>query len=101
VVGDIEHPCCAKPAQPEHTNRFAGEVAVSSQHAHYPSIGIHGGQRSQGAPGKQTDLLSVGYSTCHWCMSWRTHRSKTRRGHESQFVNIKADREERPDVDRV
>src|SRR4030081_3892461 len=49
-------------------------------------------------------FLSIGYSTCHWCHVM---------GHESfendgtaavlndQFVAIKVDREERPDVDRV
>src|SRR5437868_11330110 len=49
-------------------------------------------------------FLSIGYSTCHWCHVM---------AHESfedadvaavmnrEFVNIKVDREERPDVDRV
>jgi hypothetical protein len=53
---------------------------------------------------QQPILLSVGYSACHWCHVM---------AHESfedpdvalvmneQFVNIKVDREERPDLDRV
>ena len=49
-------------------------------------------------------LLSIGYSTCHWC------HVMERESFENQevaafmnrhFVNIKVDREERPDLDRI
>ena len=49
-------------------------------------------------------LLSVGYSACHWCHVM-AHESfedpTTARLMNDRFVNVKVDREERPDVDAV
>ena len=49
-------------------------------------------------------FLSIGYSTCHWCHVME-HESFEHAGIANelngQFVAIKVDREERPDVDRV
>jgi uncharacterized protein len=49
-------------------------------------------------------LLSVGYSACHWCHVM-AHESfedpDTARVMNDLFVNIKVDREERPDIDRI
>jgi uncharacterized protein YyaL (SSP411 family) len=49
-------------------------------------------------------LLSVGYSACHWCHVM-AHQSfeddEVARAMNDQFVNIKVDREERPDVDAI
>jgi uncharacterized protein len=49
-------------------------------------------------------LLSVGYSACHWCHVME-HESfadpETARLMNEGFVNIKVDREERPDVDAI
>ncbi|MGW2045281.1 thioredoxin domain-containing protein [Streptomyces sp. NPDC001858] len=49
-------------------------------------------------------LLSVGYSSCHWCHVM-AHESfedqETAEQLNAHFVNIKVDREERPDVDAV
>jgi uncharacterized protein len=49
-------------------------------------------------------LLSIGYSACHWCHVM-AHESfedpATARLMNESFVNIKVDREERPDVDAV
>ena len=49
-------------------------------------------------------FLSIGYSTCHWCHVMEhesfEHEAIARLLNE-QFVSIKVDREERPDVDRV
>ena len=49
-------------------------------------------------------LLSVGYSACHWCHVM-AHESfedpATAEEMNRQFVNVKVDREERPDVDAV
>jgi uncharacterized protein len=49
-------------------------------------------------------LLSVGYSACHWCHVME-HESfehePTARLMNERFVNIKVDREERPDVDDI
>jgi uncharacterized protein len=49
-------------------------------------------------------LLSVGYSACHWCHVME-HESfedaATAEVMNERFVNVKVDREERPDVDSV
>ena len=49
-------------------------------------------------------LLSVGYSACHWChvMAHESFEDEATAGLMNQlFVNIKVDREERPDVDKI
>ncbi|MFE3737662.1 thioredoxin domain-containing protein [Streptomyces sp. NPDC059134] len=49
-------------------------------------------------------LLSVGYSACHWChvMAAESFEDLTTAKYmNAHFVNIKVDREERPDVDAV
>ncbi|MGK5632268.1 thioredoxin domain-containing protein [Streptomyces sp. URMC 123] len=49
-------------------------------------------------------LLSVGYSSCHWChvMAGESFEDKeTAAFLDAHFVSVKVDREERPDVDAV
>ncbi|MFJ4684413.1 thioredoxin domain-containing protein [Streptomyces sp. NPDC088789] len=49
-------------------------------------------------------LLSVGYSSCHWChvMAHESFEDQETAGFLNEhFVNVKVDREERPDVDAV
>jgi len=49
-------------------------------------------------------FLSIGYSTCHWChvMAHESFENPEAAAvMNREFVNIKVDREERPDVDRV
>ncbi|MGZ8737127.1 MAG: thioredoxin domain-containing protein [Nocardioides sp.] len=49
-------------------------------------------------------LLSVGYSACHWChvMAHESFEDEATAAFMNQhFVNVKVDREERPDVDAV
>jgi len=49
-------------------------------------------------------LLSIGYSACHWChvMAHESFEDEaTARLMNELFVNIKVDREERPDVDKI
>jgi uncharacterized protein YyaL (SSP411 family) len=49
-------------------------------------------------------ILSVGYSSCHWChvMAHESFEDDVTAAYMNEhFVNIKVDREERPDVDRV
>ena len=49
-------------------------------------------------------LLSIGYSACHWCHVM-AHESfedpKTAQVMNENFINIKVDREERPDLDAI
>ncbi len=49
-------------------------------------------------------FLSIGYSTCHWChvMAHESfENAETAELMNESFINIKVDREERPDVDRM
>src|SRR6185436_17158382 len=49
-------------------------------------------------------FLSIGYSTCHWChvMERESFENEQTAAYlNQQFVSIKVDREERPDVDRI
>ncbi|KAL1116224.1 hypothetical protein AAG570_005719 [Ranatra chinensis] len=49
-------------------------------------------------------FLSIGYSTCHWChvMERESFENKNIASIMNEyFVNVKVDREERPDVDRI
>ncbi len=49
-------------------------------------------------------LLSIGYSACHWChvMAHESFEDEaTARVMNELFVNVKVDREERPDLDRI
>ncbi len=52
----------------------------------------------------QPILLSIGYSACHWChvMAHESFEDETTGALMNRlFVNIKVDREERPDLDRI
>ena len=49
-------------------------------------------------------LLSIGYSACHWChvMAHESFEDEaTARLMNELFINIKVDREERPDLDKI
>ena len=49
-------------------------------------------------------LLSIGYSACHWChvMAHECFEdAATAELMNASFVNIKVDREERPDLDKI
>ena len=49
-------------------------------------------------------LLSIGYAACHWChvMAHESFEDEATAAYMNQhFVNVKVDREERPDVDAV
>src|SRR5690606_390866 len=49
-------------------------------------------------------LLSIGYAACHWChvMAHESFEDAEVAGLMNEFfVNIKVDREERPDIDRI
>ncbi len=76
------------------------------QHAHNP---VHWRSWSADAlaEAKRRDcpiLLSIGYAACHWCHVM-AHESfedpETARVMNTLFVNIKVDREERPDIDHI
>jgi uncharacterized protein len=76
------------------------------QHAHNPVDWLPWGKEAFEKARRENKpiFLSVGYSTCHWCHVM-AHESfeddATAEIMNREFVNIKVDREERPDVDRV
>src|ERR1700756_871827 len=88
-------------------NRLADETSpYLLQHRHNPVDWWPWGPAAL-AEAKRTDkpiLLSVGYAACHWCHVM-AHESfeddATARVMNELFVNIKVDREERPDIDHI
>ncbi len=88
-------------------NRLANEKSpYLLQHAHNPVDWYPWGEEAF-AKARREDkpiFLSIGYSTCHWCHVM-AHESfedpMTAAVMNDLFVNVKLDREERPDVDRV
>jgi uncharacterized protein YyaL (SSP411 family) len=91
----------------EHTNRLAHEKSpYLLQHAHNPVDWYPWGEDAFAKARRENKpiFLSVGYSTCHWChvMAHESFESEEVAAiMNREFVNIKVDREERPDVDRV
>ena len=96
-----------KPSRPEHTNRLAQEKSpYLLQHAHNPVDWYPWGEEAFEKARRENKpiFLSVGYSTCHWChvMAHESFENEEIAAlMNREFVNIKVDREERPDVDRV
>jgi len=95
------------PGVSEHTNRLAQEKSpYLLQHSHNPVDWYPWGEEAF-AKARREDkpiFLSVGYSTCHWChvMAHESFENEeVAATMNREFVNIKVDREERPDVDRV
>src|SRR4026208_1679593 len=88
-------------------NRLARERTPSLlQHAENPVDWFPGGDEafSKARADDKPIFLSIGYSTCHWCHVMEHEsfeRAATAAVLNEQFVAIKVDREERPDVDRV
>ncbi|MGD9702531.1 MAG: thioredoxin domain-containing protein [Acidimicrobiia bacterium] len=89
------------------TNRLAAETSpYLRQHAENP-VDWYAWGPAAFAAAKERDvpiLLSVGYSACHWCHVM-AHESfeddEVADVMNRLFVNVKVDREERPDVDAV
>jgi hypothetical protein len=90
-----------------HSNRLIHEKSpYLLQHAHNPvdwyAWGAEAFAKAQ-SEGKPI-FLSIGYSTCHWCHVMERESFENARIAEllnRDYVAIKVDREERPDVDRV
>ena len=96
-----------QPANQAHTNRLAREKSpYLLQHAHNPVDWYPWGEDAFAKARRENKpiFLSIGYSTCHWChvMAHESFENEeTAAIMNREFVNIKVDREERPDVDRV
>jgi uncharacterized protein YyaL (SSP411 family) len=91
----------------KHTNRLSQETSpYLLQHAHNPVDWYPWGEealeqaRKEGKP----ILLSIGYSACHWChvMEHESFENEAiAKLMNENFINIKVDREERPDLDQI
>ena len=88
-------------------NRLASETSpYLLQHAHNPVDWYPWGDEAL-VLARDRDrpiLLSIGYSACHWCHVMERESfedEETARLMNRSFVNIKVDREERPDVDSI
>ncbi len=89
------------------TNALASEKSpYLLQHAKNPVEWYPWGEAAFAKARKENKpiFLSVGYSTCHWChvMAHESFENpEIAKVMNELFVNVKVDREERPDVDRV
>src|SRR5829696_8487341 len=76
------------------------------QHAHNPVDWYPWGEEAFEKARRENKpvLLSIGYSACHWChvMAHESFENEQiARLMNENFVNIKVDREERPDLDQI
>jgi uncharacterized protein YyaL (SSP411 family) len=90
-----------------HTNRLSQEKSpYLLQHAHNPVDWRPWGKEAFEEARKQNKpiFLSIGYSTCHWChvMERESFENEAIAAILNEnFICIKVDREERPDIDRI
>jgi uncharacterized protein YyaL (SSP411 family) len=89
------------------TNRLASETSpYLLQHAHNPVDWYPWGEEAF-AKAREEDrpiFLSIGYSACHWCHVMERESfedASIAQILNEDFVSIKVDREERPDVDSI
>ena len=91
----------------KHTNRLRDETSpYLLQHAHNPVEWYPWGEEAltKSRAENKPILLSIGYSACHWChvMERESFENEEIAALMNEnFVNIKVDREERPDLDQI
>jgi uncharacterized protein len=96
-----------KGAVEKYTNRLIHEKSLYLlQHAHNPVDWYPWGKEAFDKAKKENKpiFLSVGYSTCHWCHVMEREsfeNPEIAKLMNDNFVSIKVDREERPDIDQV
>jgi uncharacterized protein YyaL (SSP411 family) len=96
-----------RDGSPKYTNRlFLESSPYLRQHAHNPLNWYPWGDEAFETAKKlhRPVLLSVGYSTCHWCHVMEEEsfdNEEIARYLNENYVTIKVDREERPDVDAI
>ena len=90
-----------------HSNALINETSpYLLQHAHNPVEWYPWGAEALEKAHRENKpiLLSIGYSACHWChvMAHESFEDPETAGLMNRlFVNIKVDREERPDIDKI
>jgi uncharacterized protein YyaL (SSP411 family) len=91
----------------QHTNRLIHEKSpYLLQHAHNPVDWYPWGEEAFARARQESRIifLSIGYSTCHWCHVMERESfedPEVAAVLNANFVAIKVDREERPDIDQV
>ena len=91
----------------KHTNSLIKETSpYLLQHAHNPVNWLPWNEETLNMAQAENKLLliSIGYSACHWChvMEHECFEDEdVAQVMNAHFVNIKVDREERPDVDQI
>lgn len=91
----------------EHSNHLAGETSpYLLQHAHNPVDWYPWGEAAlkKAIEEDKPILVSIGYAACHWCHVMEKESfedEETAAMMNDYFVNIKIDREERPDLDHI
>jgi uncharacterized protein len=89
------------------TNHLSGETSpYLLQHSHNPVDWYPWGEEAFAKAKKEGKLvfLSIGYSSCHWCHVMERESFENQEAADllnRDFVCIKVDREERPDIDNV
>lgn len=97
----------SSPTTHKYTNALIDETSpYLLQHAHNPVNWNPWNDKTleQAKAENKLILLSVGYAACHWChvMEHESFEdSLVAQVMNKNFINIKVDREERPDVDQV
>src|SRR5215472_16796589 len=92
---------------PKYTNHLINETSpYLRKHAHNPVEWYPWGSEAleRARLERKPRHLSVGYNACHWCSVLEKESFEdeaTARLLNENFVNIKVDREERPDIDRI
>jgi uncharacterized protein YyaL (SSP411 family) len=90
-----------------HTNQLANQKSpYLLQHAHNPVDWYPWGPAAFEKAHRENKpiFLSIGYSTCHWCHVMERESFENQQTADilnREFVAIKVDREERPDIDRI
>lgn len=91
----------------KHINRLANETSpYLLQHAHNPVDWYPWGEEALERAKKEDKpiLVSIGYAACHWChvMERESFENEDVANIMNEyFINIKIDREERPDIDHI
>ena len=103
----MKHTHVNNDGTPKYTNRLISQTSpYLQQHAHNPVDWYPWGPEALARARDENKPihLSVGYAACHWCHVLADESFEDEATAEvlnRRFVNIKVDREERPDIDRI
>ena len=103
--------CNNKTSKPVETHQYTNDLIHESspyllQHAHNPVNWNAWNEETLAQAKKENKLLliSIGYAACHWCHVMERESfqdSIVASIMNDKFINVKVDREERPDIDQV